>query len=89
MHLDRCDTQPVRRRGAPTDPGQTPLEKAYKRDLTFECTQDSPVRTASAVAGLGNAPPPLRTARFTSLGTMSAKYAQEMILIPKPSSNEG
>ena len=89
MHLDRCDTQPVRRRGAPTDPGQTPLEKAYKRDSTFECTQDSAIGTASAAAGLGSTSVSLRTAQFTSLETMSAKYAQEMILIPKPSSDEG
>ena len=75
MRLDRCDTQPVRQRGAPTDPGQTAPEKAYKRDSTFEWPQDPPVRTAGAAAGPGKPPPSLRKAGFTSLGTMSAKYA--------------
>ena len=35
MRPDRRDTQPVRQRGAPAHAGQTALEKAYKRDLTF------------------------------------------------------
>ena len=82
---DRRDTQPVRRRGAPAHPSQTALEKAYKRDSTFEWSQDPPVRTASAAAGPGKPPLTLRKAGFTSLGIMNAKYAQEMILIPKPS----
>ena len=65
------------------DSSQTPLKKAHTRDSMFECAQDPLVRTASVAAGLGSTFHSLRTARFTSLGTMSTKYAQEMVRRPK------
>lgn len=70
-------------------PTQTKLPlKKHMRDSTFECTQDSDIRTVSTAAGLGSTSVSLRTAQFTSLETMSAKYTQEMILIPKPSEDQ-
>ena len=59
----------------PTDSGQTSPEKSFKRDSTSEWAQDPPVQMANAAAGLGSISPFLCTAQFTSLGTMSAKYA--------------
>ena len=66
------------------DRDQVALQNAYKRDLTAKWSENPLVRTPRPPPIFGETTPPFCARWIGSLGSMSEKYAKEMILVPKP-----